>query len=81
MQKFIQQPQQSNLPPRPPPPHHQVQQVQTHNPNESFPPPRGQMSMIHKTGVSRRGIKKLTQEINLTESTMANILEYVDWSS
>lgn len=79
MQKFIQQ-QQSNLPPPapPPPPQHQVQQVQTHNPNESFPPPRGPMSMIHKTGVSRREMKKLTQEINLAESTMANIPEYVD---
>jgi hypothetical protein len=26
-------------------------------------------------------MKKLTQEINLAESTMANIPEYVDWSS
>jgi hypothetical protein len=39
------------------------------------------MSMIHKTGVSRREMKKLTQEINLAESTMANIPEYIDWSS
>jgi hypothetical protein len=37
--------------------------------------------MIHKTSVSRREMKKLTQEINLAESTMANIPEYVDWSS
>jgi hypothetical protein len=39
------------------------------------------MIMIHKIGLSRREMKKLTQEINLAESTMANILEYVDWSS
>ena len=26
-------------------------------------------------------MKKLTQEINLAESTMANIPEYIDWSS
>jgi hypothetical protein len=39
------------------------------------------MSMIHKTGVSRREMKKLTQEFNLAESTMANIPEYVDWLS
>jgi hypothetical protein len=51
MQKFMQQQQPSQQPP-PPPPQHQVQQVQPRNPNESFPPPRGQMSMIHKTGVS-----------------------------
>jgi hypothetical protein len=37
--------------------------------------------MIHKTGVSRREMKKLTQEINLAESIMANIPEYIDWSS
>ncbi|KAK1679325.1 hypothetical protein QYE76_040173 [Lolium multiflorum] len=49
--------------------------------NESFPPPRGKMSMIHRTGVSRRKMKKLTQEINLAESIMANIPEYIDWSS
>ncbi|KAK1649456.1 hypothetical protein QYE76_067261 [Lolium multiflorum] len=79
MQKLIQQQQQP--PPPPPPPQHQVQQVQPHNPNESFPPPRGQMSMIHRTGVSRREMKKLTQEINLAESIMANIPEYIDWSS
>ncbi|XP_071681806.1 uncharacterized protein [Lolium perenne] len=76
MQKFIQQQQ----PSPPPPPQHQVQQVQPRNSNESFPPPRGQMSMIHKTGVSRREMKKLTQEINLAESIMANIPEYIDWS-
>jgi hypothetical protein len=39
------------------------------------------MSMIHKTGVSRREMNKLTQEINLAESTMVNISQYVDWSS
>jgi hypothetical protein len=37
--------------------------------------------MIHRTGVSRREMKKLTQEINLAESIMANIPEYIDWSS
>jgi hypothetical protein len=37
--------------------------------------------MIHKTGVSRREMEKLTQEINLAESIMANIPEYIDWSS
>jgi hypothetical protein len=79
MQKFIQQQQQPNPPP--PPPQHQVQQVQSHNSNESFPPPRGQMSMIHRTGVSRREMKKLTHEINFAESIMENIPEYVDWSS
>ncbi|KAK1615597.1 hypothetical protein QYE76_021114 [Lolium multiflorum] len=68
-------------PPPPPPPQHQVQQAQPHQPNEAFPPPRGQMSMIHKTGVSRREMKKLTREINLAESIMANIPEYVEWSS
>ncbi|KAK1660440.1 hypothetical protein QYE76_048599 [Lolium multiflorum] len=47
----------------------------------AFLPPRGQMSMIHKTGVSRREMKKLTREINLAESIMANIPEYVEWSS
>ncbi|KAK1603025.1 hypothetical protein QYE76_007733 [Lolium multiflorum] len=51
------------------------------NPTRRFPPPRGQMSMIHKTGVSRREMKKLTREINLAESIMANIPEYVEWSS
>ncbi|KAK1696826.1 hypothetical protein QYE76_013523, partial [Lolium multiflorum] len=60
---------------------HQVQQAQPHQPNEAFPPPRGQMSMIHRTGVSRREMKKLTREINLAESIMANIPEYVEWSS
>jgi hypothetical protein len=39
------------------------------------------MSMIHKTGVSRREMKKLTQEINLAEGTMANVPEYIDWST
>ncbi|KAK1616993.1 hypothetical protein QYE76_022510 [Lolium multiflorum] len=79
MQKLIQQQQQPTPPP--PPPQHQVQQAQPHNPNESFPPPRGKMSMIHRTVVSRREMKKLTQEINLAESIMANIPEYIDWSS
>jgi hypothetical protein len=83
MQKFYEtgrgQPQQPN--PSPPLPQHQVQQVQTCNSNEVFPPPLGHMSMIHITGVSRREMKKLTQEINLAKSTMANIPEYVDWSS
>jgi hypothetical protein len=37
--------------------------------------------MIHRTGVSKREMKKLTREINLAESIMANIPEYVDWSS
>ncbi|KAK1603321.1 hypothetical protein QYE76_016673 [Lolium multiflorum] len=68
-------------PPPPPPPQHQVQQAQPHQPNEAFPPPRGQMSMIHRTGVSRREMKKLTREINLVERIMANIPEYVEWSS
>ena len=39
------------------------------------------MSMIHRTSVSRREMKKLTREINLAESVMANIPEYVEWSS
>ncbi|KAK1665120.1 hypothetical protein QYE76_053279 [Lolium multiflorum] len=78
MQKLILQKQQQ---PPPPLPQHQVQQVQPHNSNESFPPPHGQMSMIHRTGVSRREMKKLTQEINLAESIMANIPDYIDWSS
>jgi hypothetical protein len=39
------------------------------------------MNMIHRTGVSRREMKKLTREINLAESVMANIPEYVEWSS
>ncbi|KAK1618649.1 hypothetical protein QYE76_024166 [Lolium multiflorum] len=82
MHKLIQQSGQQPLPPPPPPPpQHQVQQAQPHQPNETFPPPRGQMSMIHKTGVSRREMKKLTREINLAESIMANIPEYVEWSS
>ncbi|KAK1649711.1 hypothetical protein QYE76_067516 [Lolium multiflorum] len=72
MHKLIQQSGQQSLPP---PPQHQVQQAQPHQPNEAFPPPRGQMSMIHKTGVSRREMKKLTREINLAESIMANIPE------
>ncbi|KAK1610947.1 hypothetical protein QYE76_034620 [Lolium multiflorum] len=79
MEKLIRQKQQQ--PPPPPPPQHQVQQAQPHQPNETFPPPRGQMSMIHRTGVSRREMKKLTREINLAESIMANIPEYVEWSS
>ncbi|KAK1619826.1 hypothetical protein QYE76_025343 [Lolium multiflorum] len=62
MEKFIQQKQQQPPPP-PPPPQHQVQQAQPHQPNETFPSPRGQMSMIHRTGVSRREMKKLTREI------------------
>jgi len=37
--------------------------------------------MIHRTGVSRREMKKLTREINLAESIMANIPEYIEWSS
>ncbi|KAK1668475.1 hypothetical protein QYE76_056634 [Lolium multiflorum] len=81
MEKLIRQKQQQPPPPPPPPPQHQVQQTQTHQPNEAFPPPRGQMSMIHRTGVSRREMKKLTREINLAESIMANIPEYVEWSS
>jgi hypothetical protein len=36
--------------------------------------------MIHKTGVSKRELNKLTQEINLAEVTMANIPRYIDWS-
>ncbi|KAK1649261.1 hypothetical protein QYE76_067066 [Lolium multiflorum] len=76
MQKLIQQQQ-----PIPPPPQHQVQQVQPQNSNESFPPPRGKMSVIHRTGVSKRERKKLTREINLAESIMANIPKYIDWSS
>ncbi|KAK1662604.1 hypothetical protein QYE76_050763 [Lolium multiflorum] len=78
MEKLIRQKQQQ---PPPPPPQHQVQQAQPHQPNEIFPPPRGQMSMIHRTSVSRREMKKLTREINLAESIMANIPEYVEWSS
>jgi hypothetical protein len=35
------------------------------------------MSMIHKTGVSRRVLKKLTQEINLAKVSMVNVPEYV----
>ncbi|KAK1679249.1 hypothetical protein QYE76_040097 [Lolium multiflorum] len=70
--------QQQLPPPPPPPPQHQVQQAQPHQPNEAFPPPRGQMSMIHMTGVSRREMKKLTREINLAESIMANIPENVE---
>ncbi|KAK1660943.1 hypothetical protein QYE76_049102 [Lolium multiflorum] len=82
MHKLIQQSGQQQLPPPPPPPpQHQVQQAQPHQPNEAFPPPRGQMSMIHRTGVSKREMKKLTREINLAESIMANIPEYVEWSS
>ncbi|KAK1651897.1 hypothetical protein QYE76_069702 [Lolium multiflorum] len=82
MHKLIQQSGQQPLPPPPPPPpQHQVQQAQPHQPNEAFPPPRGQMSMIHRTGVSRREMKKFTREINLAESIMANIPEYVEWSS
>ncbi|KAK1662350.1 hypothetical protein QYE76_050509 [Lolium multiflorum] len=77
MHKLIQQSGQQQLPPPPPPPpQHQVQQAQPHQPNEAFPPPRGQMSMIHRTGVSKREMKKLTREINLAESIMANIPEY-----
>ncbi|KAK1607934.1 hypothetical protein QYE76_031607 [Lolium multiflorum] len=53
MHKLIQQSGQQPLPPPPPPPpQHQVQQAQPHQPNDPFPPPRGQMSMIHMT-VSR----------------------------
>jgi hypothetical protein len=37
--------------------------------------------MIHRTGVSRREMKKLTQEINLVEGTMANVPEFIDWSA
>jgi hypothetical protein len=83
MHELIQQAGQKQLPPPPPPPpsQHQVQQAQPHQPNEAFPPPRGQMNMIHRTGVSRREMKKLTREINLAESVMANIPEYVEWSS
>ena len=39
------------------------------------------MSMIHKTGISRREVKKLTKEINLAESTMANVIEFSNWSA
>jgi hypothetical protein len=39
------------------------------------------MIMIHKIGVSRREMKKLTQEINLAEVTMANVPEFMDWFS
>ncbi len=37
--------------------------------------------MIHRTGISRREMKKLTQEINLAEVTMANVPEFIDWST
>jgi hypothetical protein len=37
--------------------------------------------MIHRTGVSRREMKKLTQEVNLAEVTMANVPEFIDWST
>jgi hypothetical protein len=36
--------------------------------------------MIHKTSISKRELKKFTREINLTEITMANVLECIDWS-
>ncbi|KAK1644128.1 hypothetical protein QYE76_061933 [Lolium multiflorum] len=80
MHKLIQQSGQQPLPPPPPPPP-QRPSTKASTSNEAFPPPRGQMSMIHKTGVSRREMKKLTREINLAESIMANIPEYVEWSS
>ena len=38
------------------------------------------MNMIHKTGFSKRELKKFTREVNLAEVTMANIPEYIDWS-
>ncbi|KAK1680819.1 hypothetical protein QYE76_041667 [Lolium multiflorum] len=61
MHKLIQQSGQQQLPPPPPPPpQHQIQQAQPHKPNEAFRPPRGQMSMIHRTGVPKREMKKLT---------------------
>jgi hypothetical protein len=39
------------------------------------------MSMIHRTGISRREMKKLTQEVNLAEVTMANVPEFIDCST
>jgi hypothetical protein len=72
---------QETQPPNPPPaPQHKVQQIQSRAPNEAFLPPQGQISMIHKTGISKREFKKLTLEINLTEVTMASIPEYIGWS-
>jgi hypothetical protein len=38
------------------------------------------MSMIYKTGISKRELKKFMREVNLVEVTMANIPEYIDWS-
>jgi hypothetical protein len=36
--------------------------------------------MIHKTDVSKRELKKFTREINLAETAMANVPDYIDWS-
>jgi hypothetical protein len=35
--------------------------------------------MIHKTDVSKRELKKFTWEINLVETIMVNVLEYINW--
>jgi hypothetical protein len=39
------------------------------------------MNMIHKISVSKREMRRLTQEINLAEVTMANVPEFIDWST
>ena len=52
-------------------------QIQQRAP-EAFPPPEGQMSMIQRSGFSKRELKKFTREVNLVEASMANIPEYIN---
>jgi hypothetical protein len=37
--------------------------------------------MIQKTSVSKREMKRVTQEINIAEVTMGNIPDFIDWSA
>ena len=36
--------------------------------------------MIQRSGFSKRELKKFTREVNLAETSMANILKYINWS-
>jgi hypothetical protein len=63
-----------------PPSESQLQHDHQCTPTEVYPPCRGKINMIHKTGVSKRELKDFTREINLAEVTMANTPKYIDWT-
>jgi hypothetical protein len=49
-------------------------------PTETFLEPLGQVSMIHKTSLSKREIKMFSREVKYAEVAMVDTTEFIDWS-